>query len=323
MSGPAGPESAPALARRLSLWQVALYGLGTTIGAGIYVLVGETAGRAGVHAPVAFLLAAVVMGLSAASYAEFAGRVPRADGSAAYVRAGFGSETLALAVGLLIVFSGLVSAAAVALGSAGYVRGFVELPASLLVVLIVLGVGAVAAWGIAESVTLAALITLIEAGGLALIIGSGLAARPEILAALPSVLPVPADLAAWRGVLAASLLAFYAFIGFEDIAVLGEEARAPRRTLPRAILITLVVTTLLYFGVTAVAVLGVPPAELARSERLGAIPPGTLGAIGVVATLNGVIIQVIMAARILYGLARQGSLPAALARVHPRTRTPP
>jgi len=198
------------------------------------------------------------------------------------------------------------------------------------VVLIVLVLGAIAAWGIVQSVLFASLFTIFEAGALVAIVAAGIYADPGLLAELPRVLPPPGDLAAWAGVSSAGLLAFFAFIGFEDIVNLAEEVKEPERTLPLAIFMTLGLGTLFYFAVTAVAILSVPLDELAASQaplsfvfgHITGASPAVITLIAIVATLNGVIIQIIMAARVLYGLARQGSIPAVLATVDPRTRTP-
>jgi amino acid transporter len=327
----AADTAAPAGLRRvIGLPLLVLYGLGVTIGAGIYVLVGETAARAGVYAPSAFLLSAVVMGFSAASFAEFSGRIPEAAGEAVYVDAGFGRGWLTLATGGLIVFAALIAAAAISLGAAGYLRMLLPLPQPAAVVLIVLGMGGLAAWGIRESVTFAGVMTLIEVAGLAVIIGAGFLREPDLLLHLPEALPAPGDGAALAGVFSASLVAFFAFIGFDDTVNLVEETREPRRTMPWAILITLVAVTVLYLLVAFVAVRAIPLDELAASrapvalmfERLTGLSPASITLIAIVATLNGVVIQIIMAARVLYGLARKGRLPALLSRVHPRTQTP-
>jgi amino acid transporter len=320
----------PELRRSLSLPLVVLYGLGVTIGAGIYVLLAATTARAGIHAPVAFLFAAVVMAFSAASFAELSARFPVSAGEAAYVRAGLSSRGLALVTGLLVVGSGLVSSAAITVGSAGYIRELLPVDPHLLVFAIVAFVGAVAAWGILESVTFASLFTLVEAGALIALIGAGVHADPALFARLPELVPPLSDAAAWTAVASASLLAFFAFIGFEDIVNLAEEIKRPQRTLPWAIFLTLVLATLIYFLVTAVAVLSVPLDDLSASsapvslvfQHLTGISPVAVTAIAIVATLNGVIIQIIMASRVLYGLADQGSLPPVLARVNPVTRTP-
>jgi APA family basic amino acid/polyamine antiporter len=141
-------ERPVALKRSLGLPLTVLYGLGITIGAGIYVLVGAAAARAGFQAPLAFILAALVMAPSAATFAELASRLPMSAGEAAYVKEGFGSDRLSRLVGLMVAAIGIVSAATVARGSASYLRDIVDLPVDVIVVLVILSMGAVAAWGI-------------------------------------------------------------------------------------------------------------------------------------------------------------------------------
>jgi amino acid transporter len=306
-----------------------LYGLGVTIGAGIYVLLGTTAARAGMQAPFAFVLASLVMAPTACSFAEMAGRHPVSAGEAAYVRAGFGSETLTLATGLLVVLAGLVSSATISIGAAGYVSAFLELPIPALVPPIVLLMGLVAAWGILESVLMAAVFTLIETSGLLAIIFFGFTSDAETLARFPEIFVLP-SLSVFTGILSAALLAFFAFIGFEDLVNVAEETKSPEKSMPRAIFLTLLLTTVIYFLVAWVAVITVPPAELGASNApLGLVYARTTGAshallsaIAIVATLNTIIIQMIMASRVLYGMAKQGNLPAFLGYVNGRTRTP-
>lgn len=320
----------PELRRSLTLPLVVLYGLGVTIGAGIYVLLGATAGRAGVHAPVAFVFAAVVVAFSAASFAELAARFPVSASEVAYVRAGLRSDRLSLIVGCLVLLSGVVSSATLSVGSTGYLREFINLNDTVLIVIVVLAVGGIAAWGIVESVVLASIFTVLEVSALLAIVAVGFWADPGLVGELPRIWPSFGDGAAWVGISGASLLAFFAFIGFEDMVNLAEEVKEPERTLPRAIFLTLVLATLLYVLVTAVAVLSVPLQDLASSSaplsyvfaHITGASPAVITAIAVFATLNGIIIQIIMAARVLYGMSRQGSLPAVFARVHPVTRTP-
>ncbi|MEQ8398349.1 amino acid permease [Thalassobaculum sp.] len=318
------------LRRTLSLPLVILYGIGVTIGAGIYALLGVTAGKAGLHAPMSFVLASVVMVFSAASFAELSSRFPVSAGEAEYVRSGFRSKPLGLLVGCLVIASGTVSSAAIAVGSTGYIREFIGLDALIILPVVVVLVGALAAWGIRESVMFASVFTLVEVGALAAIIAFGFWQRPGMIAEIPGIFPSPAELDAWVAISSASLLAFFAFIGFEDIVNLAEEVEEPNRVLPRAILATLVISTVLYFLVTTVAVLSVPLGDLAASDAplslvFGSITgasPVVITSIAIVATLNGVVIQMIMASRVLYGLGRQGAVPAAFASVHPRTQTP-
>ncbi len=326
MPDPATKTTAAALRRRLGLPLLVLYGTGITIGAGIYVLIGAVAGAAGAHAPWSFVLAAAVMTFTVASYAELATRYPVSAGEAAYVRAAFGSKHLSTATGLLTIAIAVVSSAAVALGSAGYMKQFIDLPTGLLVVLIVGVLGAVAAWGILQSVVLASLFTLIEVGGLVAIIVAAMAAD------LPLTLTTPAmfDRTALAGIGFGSLLAFFAFIGFEDLANVVEETKDPRRDIPRAMVLTLIISTILYVTIAVIAVSAVPVAELAASpaplslvfRKLSNVSPATISLIAIFATLNTILAQMTMASRVVYGMAKQGDLPAAAGDVHPLTQTP-
>ena len=316
------------LKRRLGLPLLVLYGTGITIGAGIYVLIGAVAGHAGVYAPWSFLLAATVMAFTVASYIELSARYPVSAGEAAYVRAAFQSRLLSTMTGLLTVVIAVVSSAAVALGSAGYIQQFIDLPRSLIVIVLVVGLGTVAAWGILESVIVASVFTLIEAGGLIAIIAVAVYTDVPIVATLVNTPPL--DTGALSGIAFGSLLAFFAFIGFEDLANVVEEAKDPRRDIPRAMVLTLLISTILYVVVAAVAVSAVSIEQLSSSpaplslvfRKIAGVSPATISAIAIVATLNTILAQMTMAARVIYGLARDGDLPRILARVSPRTGTP-
>lgn len=328
------PPRAAGLVRSLTLGHVVLYGLGVTIGAGIYVLVGPAIGRAGAWAPLAFLLAAALMSLSAASFAELGSRLPVAAGEAAYVREGFGSDRLATATGFAVIVISIVSAAAISVGSAGYIGQIVPLPQPVIIAGVVIAMGLIAAVGVKESVTFAGVMTVIEIGGLLMIIAAGLLLAPGAPAAAPAaaagVAAAPAAALTMAGLMSTTLLAVFAFLGFEGLANIAEEVEKPQRNLPLAIFLTLVITTALYIAVLWVALRAVPAAEIAMSpaplaivfERTTGADPRIMTLIAIVATLNGIIVQIIMSARVLYGLAGQGSIPAALGAVDARTHTP-
>ncbi len=327
----AGSSAAPGLRRSLKLGHAVLYGLGVTIGAGIYVLVADTAGRAGVHAPIAFLVTAVLIGLTGASLAELGSRYPVAAGEAEYVRRGFRSDRMAAVVGMLVIAMAMVSAAAISVGAAGYVRVFVPLlPETLVIAAVVLAMGAVATRGILESVTFAGVMTLIEIGGLLIIVASGFLNEPQVVARLPEMVPRSLDGALWAGIMTASMLAVFAFVGFEGIVNIAEEMEDPARTLPRAIFLTLGITTVLYVLVMWVSLISLGPTQLAAAkaplaavfEKLTGGSPRVMSAIAIVATLNGIVVSLIMASRVMYGLGRSGALPRVLSRVNESTATP-
>jgi len=317
------------LKRSLSLPLVTFYGIGTILGAGIYVLVGKVAGFAGMFTPFAFLLAAFLAALSAFSYAELSARFPMSAGEAVYVQEGLGWRHLSIVVGATIVLVGTISVATLLHGFVGYFQVFFAVPPVPVIIGLTLLTGLVVAWGINESVIIASLMTLLEIGGLLLIIWVGHGSLAELPARWPEMLP-PLELSAWGGIVAGSFIAFYAFIGFEDIVNVAEEVRDPHRNLPRAIVIALVVTSLFYFAVATVSILTVVPADLARTDApLAALyrqvtgqEPVVITIISLVSVLNGVLIQVIMASRVLYGMSRQGWLPPFLGQVNATTRTP-
>lgn len=317
-----------ALRRRLGLPLLVLYGTGITIGAGIYVLIGAVAGHAGKYAPLSFLIAAIVMALTVASYAELSTRFPVSAGEAAYVRAAFQSRVMSTFTGLLTIAIGVVASSAVTLGSAGYIGQLVDIPQGVTVVIIAVTLGSVAAWGIFESALLAGVFTVIEVGGLLAIIVAAIHAEVPVFAAL--VPPLPTDAHTVAGIAFASLLAFFAFIGFEDLANVVEEAKVPHRDIPRAMVLTLLISTVLYVVVAAVAVSAVSVERLSSSpaplsvvfREVAGVSPTTISVIAIVATLNTILAQMAMAARVLYGMARQGDLPRVLGRVHSKTATP-
>ncbi|MBW2373184.1 MAG: amino acid permease [Deltaproteobacteria bacterium] len=308
---------------------IVLYGLGTTIGAGIYALTGKVAADAGMAAPLSFVIAAGLAGFTAFSFAELASRHPRSAGVAVYVRHGFGWSAGAVVVGLLVVLSAIVSAAVLVAGFAGYLAELVATPKSVSIALCALILGAIAVWGITQSALIAAVITLLEIGGLLLVTWAARGALLELPGRLDEFAAI-GEISAWRGILSGSILAFYAFIGFEDMVHVAEEVRDVRRNLPRAIVVVLVLTTLIYLVLALACVLAVPPAELAESDAPLALvyesgsgrSATVLSVIAATAMLNGALIQVIMASRILFGLSDDGPLPPVFGRVHPRTRTP-
>ena len=225
---------ASCLRRRLGLPLLVLYGTGIAVGAGIYVLAGAVAGHAGICAPWSFGLSAVVMDLTVASYAELSTRFPVSAGEATYVRAAFQSPAFSTATGLLTVAIGVISSAAVTLEA----------------VLVILG--SVACWGILESVVLASVVTVIEVGGLVIIIVAAVHADLPIVATIVHAPPLNATLLS--GIAFGSLLAFLAFIDLKDVANVVEEAKVQHRDVPRAMILTLLISTILYVAVAAVAV---------------------------------------------------------------------
>lgn len=324
----AGDEAS--LRRVVTFPWLLLYGLGSTVGAGIYILTGVVAGRAGIWAPIAFAIASLLAVFTAQSFAALSARFPRAGGALVYVQEGLRVRAVAFVVGLMAVAAGTISAATVSLGFVAYLAELVPVPAPVALIAVVAGVGGIAAWGVKESMVAAGFVTLIEIGGLvAVLVVGGIFLANGSATSLSVVLESGPAAGDWPVILQSVVLCFYAFLGFEDIVNVAEEVRDAPRVMPRAILWTLGLSTALYFVVTAVAVLVVPPDELGRSEAPLALvferaggPPAAISLVALVAMLNGSLVQIVMASRILMSLSRDGMLPAWLAGIHPRTGTP-
>lgn len=311
------------LKRRIGLGLLTAYGVGVMVGAGIYVLVGAVAADAGIWAPVSFLFAGLIAAPTALSYAEFSTRLPEAGGPAAFVAKAFARNWIGVIVGFGIVAAGTVSAAAVLRGGSGYLVSVADLPLLPTIVFLGLALVAVAIVGVLESLALAAVFTVIEVAGLALVIFAGTTAEPSADFATPA--PI-----VWPGVAAGIMLAFFAFIGFEDIVNMAEEVKDPYHTLPRAILLSLAITSLLYALVTFAAVRAVPldrlsvsqqPLALVWSEGRGT-SAAFLSLIAVAAALNGVLAQIVMASRVLFGMGKRTPSLAVFHHAHPRFGTP-
>jgi amino acid transporter len=317
------------LLRKITMPMLLFYGLGNILGAGIYVLIAEVANTSGMYAPFSFLVALVIVSFTALSYGELASRYPDAAGVALYVKKGLGSTNLSVIIGLTIALAGLISAATIARGFTGYLAELVPLPEWLALLGLITILGLIAIWGIGESVAIAVTITFIEIGGLLLILWIGLPVLPTLAERAPELIP-PLEWDVWYGISLGGFLAFYAFLGFEDMVNIAEEVKAPSKAYPRAILFSLIIATLLYLSVSLVSVLLLTPQQLATTDAPFATiyehatgNEGTLiTIIGIFAIINGALIQIIMASRMVYGISKKGWLPSPLSYVNSKTKTP-
>ena len=309
------------LRRSLGLALLVFYGLGIIIGAGVYVAVGDVVEAAGPLAASSFVLAGVIATLTALSYAELGARFPEAAGAAAYVKEAFLSDRFSILTGAVVAIVVLISAATIARGTAGYAQTFIALPDWLIAGALVIAFTAVACLGVRDSTRMAAIMTIIELAGLGIVIAAGSSSLSNLGNATTNLLPV--DASDWTKVLAGAFVAFFAFTGFENLANMAEEAKNVVRTIPLAILISLGISTTVYVAVALVVLAVVPIEEIVTSpaplllvitgEREG-ISRG-FSAVALVAVSNGVLIQILVLARLLYGMARRSLLPGWLSEV--------
>lgn len=310
------------LKRELGLLEVTLSGIGIILGAGIYVLLGPAAALAGNALWIAFVLAATIAALTGLSYAELSSMFPTAGAEHDYAVQAF-TLRVAFIVGMLVLFTGIISTATVALGFAGYFSVLTGSPYHLTAISLIALLSLIVIRGIKQSTSLAILFTLIEAGGLIGIIIIGI---PRLGAVNYLEMPL-----GWGGIFQAAALIFFAYQGFEELVKLSDETHEPERTIPLSLLLAIGLSIVLYVAValSAVSVLGwealaaspAPFADIAR-ESLGSTASTVFAVTALFATANTVLLILISASRIMYGMARSGTFPPLLAWVHPATRTP-
>jgi amino acid transporter len=317
------------LKRSLSLSLLIFYGVGTILGLGIYVIIGKVGGEAGMLAPFSFLVAAVIAGLTGMSYGELSARIPKSAGEVNYVHKAFRKRWIAMITGWLIVVSAIVSTATVLNGYVGYVQVFVDLHDWVIITLMTVILGGVAIWGISESAFTITVITIIEIVGIFVVIGLAGNNLSELPQRSAELLP-SASFSDWEIIFAGAFLAFFTFIGFQDMVNVAEEAKNPGKDMPKAILISLAILTVLYLIVALIASLSLSPQELQNSDApladiLAKEKKGyskIISGIGLVAIINGVLVQIVMIARVLYGMAKKNMAPSLFSKLNPKTRTP-
>ena len=318
----------PTLKRALGLPLLVFYGLGVTVGAGIFALIGEILGLAGDHAPLAFLIAGIIAAATARAFGLLSQRYPRAAGEALYATQGFGAIAGRLA-GLGVAITGIVSSAVIGLAFAGYVGTLVAMPAEIILLILLAAIATVAWLGVKESVVVAAIVTILEVGTLIIIAVAG---APSLFDAAiwERMLSLPQSIPQFELTLAAAAVAFFAFIGFEDIVNMAEETNNAERNLGLAIAITLVASIALYAVIAAIAVAAPnrealidSPAPLADMfADMTGFSGAPISVMAAIAMVNGILVQVVMVARVIYGMSREGLLPKWLGAIEPRRRTP-
>ena len=317
------------LKRVISLPLLVFYGLGNILGAGIYILIGEIAGVSGVYMPLSFLIACIVIFFTAISYAELSARYPVSAGEAVYIYEGLGSRKLSVVVGLTIALSGMLSSATMIHGFYDYFSTFLDIPEFLISTFLIVSLSLVAIWGIGESVKAAALFTILEVFGLLLVI---YVAAPHVsfdMQSFQKMVP-PVDLVIFNSIMLGAFLAFYAFIGFEDMVNIAQEVKNPVKTMPKAIIIVLIIATMLYITIAWVSISVVSADALSSTsaplamvyEKATGDKAVVLSMIGMFAVINGALIQIIMVSRILYGMSMKGWVPKSLGVVNAKTATP-
>ena len=313
------------LKRHLGLFHLTMYGVGLILGAGIYVLIGEATAFAGNSVWISFLLGIIAAMFAGLSYAELTALFPKAAAEYTFVKHAFKNNFLAFIIGWLTAITSMITAATVSLGFGGYLGQFIDLPITISAILLIGILSVVNFIGIKESTWANTIFAIITAGGLVLIIFLGMTF--ETTESI-DYFEMPNGT---TGIILAFVLIFFAFIGFEDMANVAEEVKRPKKTLPRAIILSVIITGIIYILVSLSVVrvvnwekLGQSAAPLATvAERsLGIGGSITLSAIALFATASTVLITLVAGSRMLYGMAYDKSLPLLLGKIHSKTKTP-
>jgi len=326
-------EETASLKRVFTLTTLVIYGVGDILGAGIYAVVGKIAGLSGSLVWASFLVAMSVAALTALSYAELGSRIPLSGGVAAFVHRAFRTDWLSVIVGWLMFCTCVVSMATLSKAFAGYLTTFAPIfPEWSVILALFCGLAFINFRGMQESSNLNIFCTTLEVSGLLVVIVvsvlfiNGGAANPAAVVA-----PVVSGQAMWIAIFQGAALAFYAFIGFEDIVNVAEEVKNPERNVPRAILLSLGIAGVIYILVSWLATQVLSPAELFASKAplldvvLRAQPnfPGVVFTfIALFAVLNTALLNFITASRLLFGMSRDGLLPAWFSKLHATRATP-
>jgi len=313
------------LKRHMGLFHLTMYGVGLILGAGIYVLIGEAAGFAGDAVWIAFMLGSIVALFAGLSYAELSSIFPKAGAEYIFVKNAFKNNFFAFIIGWLTVITSMIMAATVALGFGGYFSEFLNIPIVISAIILIGILSVVNFIGIKETSWTNTVFTIIEDAGLILVIIIGFTiSDPEPVNYFESP-------TGFTGIIIAFVLIFFAFIGFEDMANVAEEVRNPKKIIPRAIILSVMISGIIYVLVSLAVVrvinwedLSLSAAPLAEVVKKGLGIQGHIifSGIALFAITNTVLITLVAGARMIYGMGRDKSFPNILAKVHSKTKTP-
>ncbi|HEY0642834.1 MAG TPA: APC family permease [Nocardioides sp.] len=321
-----------------------LFIVGDILGAGVYAVTGKLAGQVGGIAWLPFLVAFAVATVTAFSYRELVTKYPQAAGAALYTHKAFGIHFVTFLVAFTVVCSGITSASTSSnLLAANLLIGFgnddPSTSATLITALAFMVVlAAINLRGVGESVKFNVLLTLVEMTALAIVIGIGffvIASGDGDLGRI-AVFESPDDKGLFMAVTIATAIAFFSMVGFEDSVNMVEETQDPMRIFPRTMLTGLGIAVIIYMLVAVSVVAVIPAGDIAKPTNAEAgilLDVVKVGApdlpidklfpfLTVFAVANTALINMLMASRLIYGMAQQDVLPRSLGKVLPGRRSP-
>ncbi len=310
------------LKRDLTLFDLVFYGVGIILGAGIYVLIGHATAEAGNAVWMSFVIAAVIASFTGLSYAELGSMYPKDAAEYTFVKTAFKDTTFGFVVGWLTFVMTIIAAAAVALGFGQYLSSLTGLGIIAGAAMLIVFFAFLNYTGIKLSSRVNIVLTSLTVFGLLIIIAIGLPHLGSV-----DYFEAPKG---FLGIFGAAALVFFAYLGFDEIVNVSEEAKNAKRNIPKSIVISVAITTVIYILVSLVAVSVVPwqvlgqsgtPMALVAEQGVGASAGLLLGIFALFATASTVLILMIAASRMLFGMAEDKVMPKALLKVGKR-KTP-
>lgn len=322
------------LKRSITLFEATFYGIGIIVGAGIYSLVGQAAGIAGNSIWMSFLIGAAIAAITGLSYAELSAMYPSDAAEYVYVRKAYHSKFLGFILGWLIIFTCILSASTVAMGFAGYFNSVFNsvlsfsLPLTLTATILIILLSFVNYYGIKESSRMNVILALISVIGLIIFVVLAFASHSSSSYNV-NYFDRPNG---FSGVFSAAILVFFAYIGFEEIVHVSEEAKSPKKIIPRAIVLAIAITTILYILVSLSVVSLVPWNQLkdipnalafaASKSFFGNNAELIISVVALLSTIGTVLVITVATSRMIYGVAKERALPSILSKIHKKRKTP-
>jgi APA family basic amino acid/polyamine antiporter len=310
------------LERSLGLFEVSMMSIGIILGAGIYVVIGEAAGLTGNSLWLSFIVGALVATFTGLSYAELSSRFPKAGAEYVYVQNSFG-KTPAWLVGWLLIAGNIIGAATVALGFSNYFAALFHTPIISVAIITLITCGIILILGVKETASVTIIFTIIEAIGLVIIIYIGMQNFGEV-----NYLQLTNGL---KGIIEGGVLIFFSYIGFQSITRLSEETKNPEKNIPKAIIFSIIITTIIYILVAIAAVSVIPAQNLAETgaplARIAETAFGKnsfilLSAIALFSTFNTALMMLLSGSRLVYGISKEKALPKLFSRISKKTLSP-
>ena len=310
------------LERSLSLWEVTLMGVGVILGAGIYVIIGQATEITGNSIWLSFIIGAIVASFTGLSYAELSSRFPKSGAEYVYIKDSFGNK-FAWLVGWLIIAGNVIAAATVAKGFSHYFSALFNTPILLVALVLIIICGIILILGVKETATVTIFFTAIEIIGLIIVIFVGLPRLGQV-----NYLEL---VNGTKGLIEAGVLIFFAYLGFQGITRLSEETKNPEKNIPKAIILSILITTIIYIlvGISAVSV--IPWSELASSQAPLALVAQhifgdqsfvILSVIALFSTFNTALMMLLCGSRLVFGIAEEKAIPSIFSRVSKKTLSP-